>query len=69
MWQTVCYAEGGGSFYAEKRLGNDLLSVIRNSGVSVPEGLRMYGFLGENSWDTKICPLYRGVRYTGVFVS
>ena len=26
-------------FYAEKPLGNDLLSVIRSSGVSVLEGL------------------------------
>ena len=42
---------------AEKRLGNDLQSVIQSSGVSILERLRMYGSLGENNWDAEICPL------------
>ena len=44
-------------FYEEKCLGNDLLSVIQSSGVSVLEGLRMYGSPGENNQDTEMCLL------------
>ena len=54
--------------YTEKHLGNDLLSVIQSSGVSVLEGLHMYGSCRENNRDQEICPLYRGIRYIRVSI-
>ena len=43
--------------YMEKHLGNNLLSIIRNSGVSALQGLCMYGSYRENNWDPEICLL------------
>ena len=44
----------------KKHLGNNLLSIIRSSGVSALEGLCMYGSYRENNRDPEIilrCPL------------
>ena len=53
----------GVNFYVYSVSGDDSLSVIRDSGVSVLEGLPIYGFLWRNNRATKICPLYRDVHY------
>ena len=41
---------------------------ICSSGVSVLEGVPKYGFLRQNNRATKICLLYRDVRYRGVSI-
>ena len=57
----------GVNFYAYIVSGYDLLSVIRGSGVSVREGLPIYGFsMAKQSGHKNLsvisrCPLWRGV--------
>ena len=58
VWQSVCFAFFFS--YAEKCLGNDLLSVIQSSGSI--KGLRMHG----SNRDPETGLLHRGVRCRGV---
>ena len=61
MYMCICYA--GLNFYAYSVCGDDLLSVVRGSRVSVLEGYQYMDFYDETIGPQ---PLYRDVHYRGV---